>query len=269
MSEEVTKLRFNTNLVIGSERATPLREIHEIEFSSKCNLACRYCPHPKMQREKAHMSSEVFEATMRHVQYYVDAGTQGEVSLTGIGEAILHPFFVPWMREVRGVIGKSRKLVVATNGVVMNSEVAHAMAAVDAHVYVSGHRPEKAGPAIEMLRAAGCKFGLNSAFMDNAMDWAGQVEWYVSTDAHMCSYLDKRWGAVRQDGSVNTCCMDAESLHPVGNVRDDVGSLRIWATELCKGCSLVAPSEFREHGQFPEHLVEFLIERRAKQEAAK
>lgn len=259
--------RFNTNLIVGPERATPLREIHEIEFTSRCNLACRYCPHPKMQRAKADMTLDTFERTMAHVQHYVDTGTQGEVSLTGIGEALMHPEFKAWTTIVRAVIGKDRKLVISTNGLLMTKAMAEFMAALDMHVYVSGHRPEKAGPAIELLKAAGCKVGANTAFMDNAIDWAGQVEWFVSTDAHMCSYLQKRWAAVRQDGSVNTCCMDAESLAPIGSVYDAVGSLRTWATKVCEGCSMVVPNEFRERGEYTPALVDYLIERKRKQDA--
>lgn len=262
--------RFNTNLIVGQTRAVPLREIHEIEFTSRCNLACRYCPHPKMKRAKADMLQWAFDATMQHLQHYVDQGTQGEVSLTGIGETLMHLAFKPWARVVRQVIGPTRKLVISTNGLLMTKDLAEFMASLDMHVYVSGHRPEKAGPAIELLKAAGCKVGANTAFMDNAIDWAGQVEWFVSTDAHMCSYLQKRWAAVRQDGSVNTCCMDAESLAPIGSVFDEVGSLRTWATDVCKGCSLVVPNEFRERGEYTAELVDFLVAREAKrkQEAA-
>ena len=260
----MTLPRFNSNIIVGRERATPLREIHEIEFTSRCNLACRYCPHPKMTRHKGDMTRKTFDATMAHVQHYVDAGTQGEVSLTGIGEALMHPDFVAWATVVREVIGKDRKLVLSTNGLLMTKLTAEFLARMDAHVYVSGHRPEKAGPAIELLKAAGCKVGANTAFMDNAIDWAGQVEWFVSTDAHMCSYLQKRWAAVRQDGSVNTCCMDAESLAPIGSVFDEVGSLRTWATDVCRNCSLVVPDEFRERGRYPGELVDFLVAREAK-----
>lgn len=259
--------RFNSNIIVGRERATPLREIHEIEFTSRCNLACRYCPHPKMKRAKADMSIATFERTMLHVQHLVDAGTQGEVSLTGIGEALMHPHFKPWAAMVREVIGDSRKLVLSTNGLLMTKDIAEFLARLDAHVYVSGHRPEKAGPAIELLKAAGCKVGANTAFMDNAIDWAGQVEWFVSTDAHMCSYLQKRWAAVRQDGSVNTCCMDAESLAPIGSVYDAIGSLRTWATDVCRNCSLVVPNEFRYMGEYPQELVDFLIAREEKRKS--
>lgn len=225
--------------------STPVLEIHEIEFSSRCNLACKYCPHPKMKRAKADMTEAVFVRTMEHVQFLVNRGTQGEVSLTGIGEAILHPRFIEWMRVVRSVIGYSRKLVIATNGVALTRTMAEAMADAHAEVFVSTHRPEKAGPAVELLKAVKCRVGTNTAFVDAAIDWAGQVDWYVSGKSHACSYLARRWVAIREDGSVNTCCMDAESLAPIGHVDDQIGTLRTRATSVCDGCHLGVPAEFR------------------------
>jgi hypothetical protein len=246
-------MKPNTNLDYTVR--VPVREIHEIEFSSRCNLACRYCPHPTMSRAKADMQVNVFWRTLSHLQHLCDAGTQGEVSLTGIGEAILHPQFVPWMHEVRSVIGRHRRLVVATNGVALDRPTAEAMAKAGALVYVSLHRPEKAGPAYELLKEVGCAVGTNSAFVDEAIDWAGQVPWHTSAGLHGCAYLMKGWCAVRQDGSVNTCCMDADSLEPVSHVNDEIGSLTTRATRVCDGCHLAAPAEFRLRGEWPDELV--------------
>lgn len=261
-------MKFNTNLIFGPERAVPLRQIHEIEFSSRCNLACRYCPHPKMARAKADMTRETFDETMAHLQHLCDAGTQGEVSLTGIGEALLHPEFEPWLKVVRSVVGRDRLIVLATNGLLMTPDIAALCAREGVSVYVSTHRPEKAGPAVKMLQDAKCKHGTNTAFVDSAFDWAGQVPWYVNTEVNACAYLANGWGAVRQDGSVNTCCMDAESHHPVGNVTDPVGSLRTFATPICADCHLVVGKEFRRAGIWPEPLVEFVKKRKINEQRA-
>lgn len=241
---------FNTNL--DHSVSMPVREIHEVEFSSRCNLACRYCPHPKMARPKADMTEETFALVLAHVRYLCVTGTQGEVSMTGIGEAIMHPQFVPWMRHLRETIGAARKLVLATNGVAMTPELAREISAAGCITYVSTHRPEKAGPALEMLRSAGCIIGTNTAFVDSAMNWAGQVEWFVSAKPALCSYLGKSWCAVRQDGSVDACCMDAEDLYPIGHVADPLGSLRVRAVKLCEACHMVAPREFRVGQRWPD-----------------
>lgn len=242
-----TNLRFD----IGAH----VLEIHEVEFSSRCNLACRYCPHPKMARPKADMTEATFERVLVHLRHLCDAGTQGEVSLTGIGEAILHEHFVPWMHRVRQVIGADRKLVVATNGILVTPALVAEFKRANATVFVSTHRPEKAGPAVELLRNAGVTFGTNTAFVDSAMDWAGQVPWYVSAETKLCAYLQKRWVAVRQDGAVNTCCMDAESLHPTSHVDQPVGTLVTFPTKLCEGCHQAVPLDFRINNSWPEEVL--------------
>jgi hypothetical protein len=224
---------------------TPIREIHEFELTSICNLACVYCPHPTMTREKAHASFEVVEQTLRHVKHYCDQGTQGEVSLTGIGEAILHPQFDDIVSAFRMVIGP-RKLVLSTNGVGIEDHHIESLLRNQVLVFVSLHRPEVAAPAALRMRQAGIRVEENHKFVDSALNWAGQVKWHVSAQRKRCDYLGLGWGVVRQDGSVNACCMDAGSLDPIGHVRDEPGTLRTRTISLCQACHLVPPYELRE-----------------------
>lgn len=227
-------------------KTVPVREIHEIELSSICTLACVYCPHPNLQRPKAHMPWSIFERTLEHLKYLVDAGTQGEVSLCGIGEAIIYPQLEEAVARIREVIGP-RPFVTSTNGTDMTPEIARMLARYGVGVYVSLHRPEVAGPAIEMLKAAQCQVAANTAFADSSLDWAGQVSWHVSAPRHYdCGYLTQGWAVVRQDGSVDACCMDAHNLYPVGHVFDEVGSLRTRASKLCDGCNFKVPEQLRE-----------------------
>lgn len=191
------------------------------------------------------MSWETFERTLKHVAYYVEKGTQGEVSLTGIGEAILHPRFAEALFRVREVIGP-RNIILSTNGVDMTHELADILARMRVITFVSIHRPEKAGPAWEMLKKAGVIGGMNTAFVDSSIDWAGQVKWHVSGPKHECNYLKLGWGVVRQDGAVNVCCMDAHSKHPLGTVWDEPGTLMTRATSLCGACHLTVPVQLQE-----------------------
>lgn len=218
------------------------REIHEIELSAVCNLACTYCPHPQLKRPKAHMEWPVFQNALAHLKHYVDAGTQGEVSLTGIGEALLHPRWdgAAWL--IRQVIGPTRPMVLATNGLALDDAAAKVLRRLGIGVYVSLHRPEAAAPAIETLRRHGVRHQINAGFVESAFDWAGQVDWYVSARPRPCAYLSKRWAVVRQDGAVNACCMDAHSTDPVGHVDDPVGSLAPRRIALCDACHLAPPS---------------------------
>jgi len=68
-----------------------LTRIHQIELTSECNLACKYCPHPKMKREKNHMSLETYAKALEHVKYFKQFANQPELSLTGLGEPLMHP----------------------------------------------------------------------------------------------------------------------------------------------------------------------------------
>lgn len=224
----------------------PIREVHELELSSHCNLACVYCPHPTLQRVKDDMGWEVFERTLVHVAHYVRAGTQGELSLTGIGEALLFPRLKKALAMCREVIGPDRLLVLSTNGLAVDEEVAGWLAEHRVRVYVSEHRPEKAVPAARLLAAHGVEVAFNHAFVDSSIDWAGQVNWHVSGPRHVCTYLRAGWAVVRQNGSVDACCQDAHDLHPIASVWDEPGSWVTHATDLCAKCHLIVPKELQQ-----------------------
>jgi hypothetical protein len=220
-------------------------EIHEIELSSVCSLACTYCPHPTLKRAKAHMPWETFERTLEHVRYYVAKGTQVDLSLTGIGEAILNPRFVEMMAASREAMG-NRKIILSTNGTHMTPELAREFNRYNVGVYVSLHRPEVAGPALEMLDEARVMRAANYAFVDSALDWAGQVEWHVSAPRAPCGYLSKGWAVVRQDGAINACCMDAHGLYKIATVWDEPGTLMTHPTPLCAKCNFRVPDGLME-----------------------
>jgi hypothetical protein len=191
------------------------------------------------------MTWDVFRAALGHVRYYCEQGTQGEVSLTGIGEAILHSDFIRMLAAVRTLIG-SRDIVLATNGVAMTDEIAYWLATYQVKVYVSLHRPEMAGPAIERLKQQKVAHEVNHAFVDRSIDWAGQVEWHNSGARHICDYQRLGWAVVRQCGSIDACCMDAHDLYPIGHVTNDFGSLHTRVTGLCASCHLLTPPELQE-----------------------
>ncbi len=219
---------------------TQITEIHEVELSSKCSLACSYCPHPVLKRPKEHMTMATFERVLEHVRYYRGRGTQHELSLTGIGEAILNPQFVPMLHMARAAMGAG-KIILSTNGVDMTPALAGELAAANVGVYVSLHRPEVAGPAIEVLADARVARAANHAFVDSALDWAGQVDWHVSAPRTMCQYLTKGWAVVRQDGAVNACCMDAHGLFPIATIWDEPGALWTQPIDLCSKCNFRVP----------------------------
>ena len=227
----------------------PVREIHQLELTTRCNLKCKYCPHwPELPRAKEDMAWDVFEASMALVAHYVAQGTQGELSLTGIGEAVLHPRFLEMAAISRQVIGPTRPLVITTNGLLFDDALCAALAPLRPSVFISLHRPERAALAVVAAKRHGIFAGTNEAFATSAFDWAGtQKNWtpMVSAPRIKCEYLRAGWGVVLVDGRVTTCCLDADGSGVIGHVDDAPESLRLkpWgdANKGCASCHMSVP----------------------------
>lgn len=232
-------------LAAAVERVYPrqIREVHIIELTTRCNLRCRYCPSPQRPRPHEDMRWEVFEQSLRFVQKLITAGTQGEVALTGIGEPTLHPRFVDAVAALRGVLGPARQLTIATNGLLFTDELARAIKPYRPYVFVSLHRPEKAGPAVEVAKRHGMLAGVNGSFATSAMDWAGQVKWFNSHPPAVCDYLRLGWAVVLVDGRVTQCCVDADGSGVTGSVWDVPSAVPMQPFPLCARCSFAIPTE--------------------------
>lgn len=222
----------------------PIESIHQIELSSHCNLRCVYCPSPNLEKMRdqpaQHMKPTTFARALAWAKYFESKSTQKELALTGIGEAILHPNFAECLRLARQVLPHNR-ITVSTNGLAFTDELAKEIAPFKPEVYVSLHRPEKAGPAIEIAKRYGIYKASNNAFATSAFDWAGQLDWHVSAPKNPCGYLFAGWVVVLVDGRITTCCLDASGVGVVGTVSDDPGSLRITPYKLCLTCHETIP----------------------------
>ena len=221
---------------------TPITEIHQIEITSRCNLRCKYCPHPNMKREKEDMDFSTFVKAIDHVKHYDRQGTQTEISFTGMGEALLHPSFLEWLSYARHHY--KGKILFATNGILLTEEIIQRCAELNVLIYISLHRPELASSEIVSLcKQYGVLGDVNAGFATSAMDWVGDVDWYVSAPEQHCAYLSKGWAVVLQDGSINACCWDAEGRNLIGHVDDIPGSLMTEVKPLCSKCNLLKPDE--------------------------
>jgi len=224
----------------------PITCIKQIEITTKCNLRCKYCPHPKMQRAKEHMEMHVFEKALKWVKYFNDTGTQHEVSLTGIGEPLMHPDLFEMIIKLREVY--KGKIVFSTNGLLMTEEIGAFLAKHKVLVFVSTHRPEKAGPAINICKRHGIFAAANTAFATSSLDWAGQVDWEVTAPTITCDFLRQGWGVVLADGRITTCCFDAEGKGAIGRVYDEPEPVSMDIFKLCKTCNMIVPTKIEiEH----------------------
>ena len=194
------------------------------------------------------MTWETFEAALSLVLFFCRQGTQTELSLTGIGESLLHPRFLEMVERSRAVIGPARPLIVTTNGLLLTEEMCAALAPFRPQVFVSLHRPEKAAFAVEAAKRHGILAGINNSFATASFDWAGyQQNWTPIRSAPKiaCEYLRSGWCVVLVDGRIATCCLDATGASVVGHVRDDPERLALapWGDEKsgCKACHMEVP----------------------------
>lgn len=221
-----------------------VKSIHQIEMTSRCNLRCKYCVHPTMQRWKGDMEEHTWRQSLGWVHRFVQAGTQGgELNLCGIGESTLHPRFAEWCLEAREAIGNDRDLVLATNGVGVTEYHAGALWEARARVWVSLHRPEKAGPTVNLLRRYGVLAGVSADPSIAGVDWAGQIKWEVTAPKGVCPWLREGKVMVSSQGEVLTCSFDGDGKGYLGSVWEDISQMESRSYELCTNCHQSVPCE--------------------------
>jgi hypothetical protein len=204
----------------------PLTAIHQIETTTFCNLRCKYCPSPKLDQKqfrnqaRQHISLDTFERALEWAKHFDSEGTQGELSLTGIGETLLHPDWRELVRLARLALPRSF-LNFSTNGLLLDDDACKYLATYNCKVFISLHRPEKAGPALEAAKRWGIIDNVNAGAAVNAFDWAGQVDWFVSAQPDRCEWQYAGWGNVLVDGRISSCCLDAAAQGIIGHVDDD------------------------------------------------
>lgn len=222
--------------------------VQQIEVTTFCDLRCVYCPSRKLEKvrgqEKMHMDLETFEKALSWCQHYQRLGTQGELSLTGIGETLLHPDLYEIIPMARRAL-PFNEINFSTNGLKLTEDICLLLKEHSIDLFISLHRPEKAGPAIEKAMEAGLRVQVNAGASVAAFDWAGQVEWFVSAERGLCEWLGKGWVNVLVDGRITACCLDAAAKGVVGHVDDThlMDSLTTQPFSLCNTCHMSVPTE--------------------------
>lgn len=215
----------------------PIRRLHQIEMTSHCNLKCRYCTNPKLQRPKVHMDQATFDKALEWALYFIEEHGQDEVNLAGIGESTMHPQFLNYLYQARETLGPDVKLVLATNGVLMTDALAQAMVGARPTVFVSLHQPVKAGPAVECLRRVNLLAGVSNDPSIAATNWAGQVKWHNSAGPHrQCPWVLGGKVMVMADGRITRCSIDASGIGVLGDIGDDLREIQTSPYALCRTC---------------------------------
>lgn len=218
----------------------PIRAIHQIEITSRCNLKCAYCPSYRLPRPKLDMTEDTFIKSLQWAQQLQRISKHPELNLAGIGESTMHPQFIHFLALAREAMGPSVTLVLATNGLLIDDSMAEAMAPYYPEVYVSLHRPEKAQRAIAALAKAGILKAVSCDGALNSVNWAGQIDWPVTTSAKGadCTWFKNGQVVVLADGRISRCCFDASGAGVLGTVDDDLTQLTTSAYSLCDTCHL-------------------------------
>lgn len=214
----------------------PLTNIHQIEMTSRCNLACVYCVHPIMPRAKLDMSDAVFDRALAWVEFFIGHGTQyAEVNFTGIGEAFLHPAVVERIAEAKRRFS-GLHVVIPTNGLLLTDAIAEKLAPLGVRLWISMHVPVKAAKAVEIARRHGILEGAALDPVSSGNDWAGQVEWTKPAYRMKCPWLHGGWGFVAADGRIFTCSLDGSGDSTLGHVNDLPAPIPTRRWKLCTTC---------------------------------
>ena len=105
------------------------------------------------------------------------------------------------------------------------------------------HRPEKAGPAIEIAKKYGMLHGVSADPSIASMNWAGKVDWHVSCpESTPCPWLHQGMVMVTSDGFVTQCCLDGDGLGVMGHISEDLDAMIVRPYTLCDKCHHTVPA---------------------------
>jgi hypothetical protein len=191
------------------------------------------------------ISDDHFYRSLELVEYFCKKGTQGkELDLCGIGESTLHPKFAEYILAARKSVGPHRMLALPCNGINVSEDLIKVMAEAKLSVWVGLHRPERAGPTINLMRKHGVLAGVSADPAIAAVNWAGQVKWEVTAPRTPCPWLREGRGFVMSDGSIGTCSFDGSGTGVVGHVMDnmeDIVKIDLKPYSLCASCHQIPP----------------------------
>lgn len=231
--------------------------IFQIEVTSRCNMACKFCPHPTMTRPKKDMTVQTFKACKRSLR------PSQKVGFHMVGEPLLHPLLLEWVDEIAYDERLLCEVEINTNGLLLTEENVHKILKSGLTKMVIDVTPDKGPPELLERAVAGAYRMLRSdfpkvvvqvvrhkdsppypkiiedlrdeialcndtiIFVEKFLDtWAGTLEWSKERTAvevpAVRSLCPEPWNRVSilQNGDVVPCCRDAEGKYVYGNINE-------------------------------------------------
>jgi sulfatase maturation enzyme AslB (radical SAM superfamily) len=224
--------------------------IYTLEITSYCNMYCSYCPQPKMQRPKGHMSSETLE---KCISIFKVRPNNNRLVIHHFGEPLMHPKLEERLLQIAEA---DLDIEFSTNGLLLEDGLpmllsipakivitlsVHQWSNLHMNVYLKalkGWQDRVAGTNIEIRKVYNVNEVAKEAVFHN---WTGGKD--LGANRPDCFFLKDNWGVVYWNGDIVNCCADSEgSGGIIGNVHD-VAALSVKSEEWhgCRTCTLFPP----------------------------
>lgn len=224
--------------------------LYQVEITSYCNMHCTYCPQPKMQRPKGHMS----EATLgRCIEVFKVRPNYNRLVIHHFGEPLMHPHLRDRLMQIAEA---GLDVEMSTNGLLLE-DCLPVLQSIPAKVVVtlSVHQWSNLHVSVYLKnlrmwqqRVEGSNVEVRKVYnVDEVRKESHFHNWTKGKDLGVnrpdCFFLRDNWGVVYWNGDIVNCCADCEAEGGViGNILDPAVlgvTTREWAG--CSTCTLFPP----------------------------
>lgn len=205
----------------------------QVELVGYCNLKCSYCPQPTMKRPKGFMSKDTFNKVMTLVEM---APEKHPIAFHNFGEPLMHPQIMEYLTIAKDHVPFVR---MSTNAVMLTDHRIYQLkeTGID-ELVISLHQPVP-DHIIQLAQDVLPKVTVYGRTEEENHDW-GKTHDGVSY-GQKCVFRDFNTYVVLWDGSINTCCIEAEKqLQLTVDDLIDGAEYEFKDIPLCKTCT-VAP----------------------------
>jgi MoaA/NifB/PqqE/SkfB family radical SAM enzyme len=239
--------------------------IEGLELTNACNLCCEYCINKDSTFPVGYASDEIVRQAIRYCK------PDGLTALHGLGECLLHPQVVDY---VQWFTDAGRGTYISTNGILLTPNLLNALVEAGlTNLSISLHSQESAEAFLRTARhltdhPAPLQFDGNIMLIreQETRTWLRELgatdadyrqlrvfptwEWMsaknrqpfpsdvVANRKRNCVYLLSNQCSVKWDGTVVSCCLDANAVNRIGHLGEfEVLRHSVDEYNLCDFCT--------------------------------